>query len=158
MKTCLVTGGASGIGAAIVKALAREDCRVIVNYRSKKSEAESLCQFLNAESSTPKAIPFYCDCSSANEVDSMFKYVSKNIGPLNVLINNAGFRSDNLSVKMSEEQFSSVLIKNINCTFLCSKAAILHGGMLKNGGRIVNMSSVVGQVLSMFLFPFHAVS
>ncbi|MDA2804863.1 3-oxoacyl-[acyl-carrier-protein] reductase [Nocardiopsis suaedae] len=128
-RSALVTGGSRGIGLAIARELAAAGDDVAVTYRSGEPPEGLL------------GVP--CDITDTAQVDSAFKRVEEEQGPVEVLVANAGITKDQLLALMSEDDFSSVLETNLTGTFRVAKRAV-RGMMRKRTGRIVLISSVVG--------------
>jgi 3-oxoacyl-[acyl-carrier protein] reductase len=128
-RTVLVTGGNRGIGLAIAKAFAKQGDRVAVTHRG---------------SGAPDGLfGVQCDITDAAAVDAAFTAVEAELGPVEVLIANAGITDDTLLLRMSEEQFERVIDTNLTGAFRCAKRA--SSKMLRaKWGRIVFISSVVG--------------
>lgn len=140
-KIALVTGGSRGIGRAIALALAADGAAVIVNYNGNKEKAEEVVREIEAAGGTAES--FGCNVADLNATKEMIDSVIKKYGRLDILVNNAGVTRDGLIMKMSEEDFDTVLETNLKGTFNCSKHASRQ--MLKQkGGRIINIASVVG--------------
>ncbi len=141
-QTALVTGGSRGIGKAIVRALAQEGYKVYFTYASRKDEAEALCQEL-AEKGC-KAAAFCVDGADSEAIGTFFKDHIKDKTTLAVLVNNAGITKDGLILRMKDEDFDRVLHVNLRSAFIFLREAAKL--MTKQRfGRIVNISSVVGQ-------------
>jgi 3-oxoacyl-[acyl-carrier protein] reductase len=128
-KIALVTGGSRGIGRGIVLALQEKGCIVICNYNRTKPD-------YNKEITLIKA-----DVSSSDSVISMFDKIKTRFGSVDFLINNAGISRSNYCVKISDNEFDSVLKTNFYGAFYCSREAIK---IMNPGGRIINISSVHG--------------
>lgn len=138
-KTAVVTGAAKGIGKAIALAFAREGCNIVLNYRSSVSP-ETVEEI---EACGVKCLPIQGDVSDFAFAGEMMKQVKKEMGSIDVLVNNAGITKDMLLMRMSEEQFDSVINTNLKGTFNMIRHA--SSIMLKQrSGAIINMSSVVG--------------
>jgi 3-oxoacyl-[acyl-carrier protein] reductase len=137
----LVTGAARGIGAATAKALAREGWPVAVNYRSDVSSAEEVVAAI--EELGGRAIACQADVGSLEDTDRLFELAEAQLGPVLVLVNNAGTRADSLSPQLGEEQWAQVIETNLSGAYRMSRRAL--GPMLRaRFGRIVNVASVVG--------------
>jgi 3-oxoacyl-[acyl-carrier protein] reductase len=137
----LVTGAARGIGAATAKALAREGWPVAVNYRSDGSNAEEVVAAI--EELGGRAIACQADVGSLEDTDRLFELAEGQLGPVLVLVNNAGTRADSLSPQLGEEQWAQVIETNLSGAYRTSRRAL--GPMLRaRFGRIVNVASVVG--------------
>ena len=140
-RTALVTGASRGIGRAIAATLAASGHRVAVNYSSSAAAAEGLVGEI--ASAGGEAAAFAADVSSVEAVDGLFTQVGERLGPVEILINNAGITADNLLLRMSPDDFDRVIAINLRSAFLCTKAALRS--MLKaRFGRIISISSVSG--------------
>ncbi|SCF01893.1 3-oxoacyl-[acyl-carrier-protein] reductase [Micromonospora coriariae] len=127
-RTVLVTGGNRGIGLAIAQAFAKQGDRVAVTHRS--GEAPDGLFGVRA------------DVTDADSIDAAFTAVEAELGPVEVLVSNAGITDDTLLLRMSEEQFTGVLDTNLTGAFRCAKRA--SGKMLRaRWGRMIFVSSVV---------------
>ncbi|MBQ6897356.1 MAG: SDR family oxidoreductase [Clostridia bacterium] len=141
-KVALVTGGAKGIGAAIVKKLCKDGYSVAINYNKSEQRALSLCSFCASEGFT--VLPVRCDVSSSSEVEKMFTEIEEKLGTVEVLVNNAGISIWGLFDTVTDEQWAEIIGTNLTGTFNCTRRAV--PAMLKNKyGRIINISSVWGQ-------------
>lgn len=140
----LVTGASQGIGAAIVKKLASCGFNMVVNHRSESSAqaAAEIAESVSKEYSID-AIALCADVSSYEQASDMMASIKERFGRIDVLVNNAGITRDGLLMRMSEEQFSSVIHTNLMGTFNCMRhvAPIM---VKQRRGRIINISSVVG--------------
>jgi len=126
----LVTGGNRGIGLACARAFATQGDRVAITYRTEPVEGFTSVR---------------CDVSSADEVDAAFREVEERLGKVEVLVANAGITKDNLVLRMSDEDFVSVVDTNLAGAFRTVKRAV--PGMLRSRtGRIILVSSVVGML------------
>ncbi|MCI1748987.1 MAG: 3-oxoacyl-ACP reductase FabG [Acidipropionibacterium sp.] len=128
-RVALVTGGSRGIGAAIAKALAADGYRVAATSRSGKAPEGVL--------------PVVCDVTDADSVDAAFTTVEQELGPVEVLVANAGITKDTLLARMKEEDFTSVLDTNLTGAYRVIRRAA-RAMTRARFGRIVVMSSVVG--------------
>lgn len=140
-KAAIVTGGSRGIGAAIVKSLAADGFDVAIIYQGSKERAESLAEEIKATGRN--AIAVQCDVSSLEQVEKMTAEVLEKLGSVDVLVNNAGKTKDGLIMRMTEEDFDSIINTNLKGAFNCTKA-VTPIMMKARSGRIVNISSVVG--------------
>jgi 3-oxoacyl-[acyl-carrier protein] reductase len=137
----LITGAARGIGAATAKALAREGWPVAVNYRSDEASAREVVTEIERDGG--RAIACQADVGSAEETDLLFKRAEAELGPVLVLVNNAGTRADALSPQLGEDDWAHVIDTNLSGAYRTSRRAL--GPMLRaRFGRIVNVASVVG--------------
>ena len=142
-KVALVTGGATGIGRAIVKKLCEDGFSVAINYNKSEQSALSLCSECALNGFSVFAVK--CDISSSADVKNMFSAVEERLGSVDVLVNNAGVSLWGLFDETTDEQWQSTLDINLKGTFNCSRQAL--SSMLRNKyGRIINISSVWGRV------------
>ncbi len=140
-KTAIITGAGRGIGRAIALQFAHHGARVVVNYRNSITQVEEL--LLIIKKAGGEAIAIRADISKEEEAKNLIDQTIKEYKTLDILVNNAGITKDNLLIRMSEEEFDSVMDINLKGTFLCMK----HGAkvMLRQRfGKIINISSVVG--------------
>jgi 3-oxoacyl-[acyl-carrier protein] reductase len=137
----LVTGASRGIGAATAQALARDGWPVAVNFRADRSGAERVAAAIEAGGG--RAIPVAADISDASATEPLFEAVEDRLGPVLVLVNNAGVRADGLSPQLADDDWRRVLDTNLSAAFWTTRRAL--GPMLRaRFGRIVNVASVVG--------------
>ena len=135
----LVTGGATGIGAACCRALAAEGMRVVLHYRSSEDAARQLVSELS------DAIALRADLRNAAEIDALVKEVREQAGQIDILVNNAGFNRNAPIVTMKLDDYDAVS-GIVRGTWYLTKL-ILRRFMLRQGkGRIINISSVVGHL------------
>ena len=131
-KNALVTGASRGIGRAIAAELARAGASVVLSYRTGAEEAETLAAEIGG-----RAVQ-----ADVSEPDSVRALVEK-AGDLDVLVNNAGVTRDGLLVRMSDEDWETVIDTNLASCFYTCRAAV-RGMMKRRSGAIVNISSIVG--------------
>jgi len=142
-RKAMVTGGSRGIGRAIVLALAEEGADVAVNYVSNEAAAKQVIDEI--EQRGRKGFAVRADVSDYEETLQMAEKVGKALGPVEILVNNAGVTSDKTFVKMDHDAWRRVLSINLDGVFNCTKAFV--GPMIERGwGRIVNITSVIGQI------------
>lgn len=142
-KVALVTGGARGIGEAIVRAFAAQGAKVAFTYVSENSQAKAdkIVEELTANGAIAKA--FRSDAAVFAQAEQLVNDVVKSLGSLDILVNNAGITRDNLMLRMTEQQWDEVITTNLKSVFNLTKHALRP--MIKaKGGSIINMSSVVG--------------
>lgn len=140
-KTAIITGGAKGIGRAIASNFAKHGAHVAITYRSSSAALESLENEITSQGVRFKA--YQSDASSYEQSQQLVAQVMEEFGQIDVLVNNAGITRDNLLLRMSEEDFDSVVNINLKSVFNLTKA--VQSVMLKQRkGSIINMSSVVG--------------
>lgn len=142
-RVALVTGASRGIGRAIALELAQRGAAVAINYNSSADAAEEVAAQIEAAGG--QAQVFQADVSDFAQAQGLVKASIKSLGGLDILINNAGITRDTLIMRMSEEDWDIVQAINLKGTFNCSKAAVRHM-MRKRYGRIINISSVSGQM------------
>src|SRR5215468_11722913 len=137
-KVALVTGGSRGIGAAIASELAKAGAAVAVNYLQHAERANELIKALRAAGG--KAIAAQCDVSQSSMVAKMVDQVKSALGPVDILINNAGIAITRGVDDLSEADFDQTIAINLKSVFLCTQA-VLPMMRQKKWGRIVNISS-----------------
>ncbi|NYF24767.1 acetoacetyl-CoA reductase [Sporosarcina sp. JAI121] len=141
-KVAIVTGGSRGIGAAIAKELAKNGAQVVINYQSRTDCAEAVVQEIEEDGGLSYAIQ--ADVSDLNDVQNFLQEVISRFGKIDILINNAGITRDRSFRNLSEEDWNEVINVNLNSVFHTTSAVINH--MLeKKSGRIINISSIIGQ-------------
>src|ERR1700737_86136 len=141
-KVVLVTGSSRGTGAEMIKAFGQHGAKCVVNYFTdpqgqNKADAEKVAKELK----DPLLID--CDVTNPAQVEAMMKQIQDRRGGLDVLINNSGIIRDRTIKKMSLEEFESIVRVNLTGTFIVTKKAM---PILRNGGGVVNLSSVSGQM------------
>ena len=140
-RVAIVTGASRGIGRAIALELGRRGARVVVNYNQSAGAAEEVVQAIEAEGGSAKAIK--ADVSDFEEAQSLIKTVIEAYGQVDILVNNAGTTRDNLMMRMSEDDWDTVINTNLKSAWNCSKA-VIRPMMKKRAGRIINITSVSG--------------
>ena len=142
-KIALVTGGSRGIGRAIALRLAEEGAKVAINYAGNQTAAEEVKAIIEQHGGT--AMIVQTDVSDSAAAAEMVARVHEELGGLDILVNNAGITRDTLLVRMKDEDFDAVINTNLKGIYACTKAAAKF--MTKQrSGRIVNLSSVVGEI------------
>jgi NAD(P)-dependent dehydrogenase (short-subunit alcohol dehydrogenase family) len=137
-KIAIVTGASRGIGAATAKLLASHDYAVCVNYKTAKDKADELVNAIKRNQGS--AIAVKADMSSESDIINLFATVDKELGPVSVLINNAGTNGGICEVEnMTAECLQSVFATNVFGTFFACREAVKR--MKAQGGSIVNISS-----------------
>jgi len=141
-KVALVTGSSRGIGAEMIKAFGARGAKCVVNYFSdpqgqNKADAEAVANELK------EPLLIDADVTKPEQVDAMMKQIQDRHGGLDILINNSGIIRDRTIKKMSLEEFESIVRVNLTGTFNVIQKAM---SILRNGGRVINMSSVSGQM------------
>lgn len=139
-QIALVTGGSRGIGRSICQALAKEGAFVYVNYSSGAAAAEETVKLCEGNG---EAIGFNVADSAA--VDAAITEIHKKSGRLDILVNNAGITADGLFIRYKNEDLDRVMSINLNGSFYCARAASKIM-MKQRSGRIINISSIVGEM------------
>lgn len=141
-KVALVTGAARGIGRAIALEMACRGAAVAVNYRSSKAEAEDLAEQIKGMTVPCLLVPG--DVAQPEEARRVVARVIEEWKRLDILVNNAGITRDRSMRKLDDDEWADVINVNLNGTFYCTSAAI-PTMVEQNFGRIINISSFVGQ-------------
>lgn len=142
-KVALVTGGSRGIGRAVALKLAENGADVAINYAGNTAAAEEVKAAI--EKLGRKAMLVQGSVADTDGVQAIVNQVVKELGRLDILINNAGITRDGLLMRMKEADWDAVLETNLKGVFNCSKA-VMRTMMKQKSGRIVNMASVVGEM------------
>jgi NAD(P)-dependent dehydrogenase (short-subunit alcohol dehydrogenase family) len=141
-RVAFVTGGTRGIGAAISRSLASQGAAVAAGYGSDREKAESFLEELKGVGTAGSI--HQGNIGSADDCRRTVQEVIDTHGRIDILVNNAGITSDKTVLKMTDEDWEKVLAVNLSGAFYIAKAALEH--MLERGtGRIVNISSIIGQ-------------
>ena len=141
-KVALVTGASRGIGCSIAKTLAQNGAHVVCVSRNV-SDVQSVADEITAAGGAATAVA--CDISDSGNVTKLVKETVVTHNHLDILVNNAGVTRDNLLMRMSEDDWNTVLNINLKAAFISIKAAART--MIKQRkGRIINISSVVGMI------------
>lgn len=149
-ETALVTGAGTGIGAGIARRLARAGANVAVHYRNSASGAAAVGK--EVEAAGRRAITVQADVTDATAVDRLVSEVEGRLGPVSILVNNAGIYPLALLEEMTPEQWDAMMSANLRSVFLCTQrvAAAMKGRSAKEAGRgqrpgsIVNIASIEG--------------
>jgi len=140
-RIALVTGGSRGIGAAICAELGAGGATVVVNYVRDQSAAAAVCDRIREAGGT--ADPVQGDVSTAEGAAALVSQVESEVGAIDILVNNAGITRDDLIMRLSEDDWRTVIDTNLGGAFFTCRA--LSRPMLKRrSGAIVNISSIVG--------------
>ncbi len=140
-KTVLVTGSAKGIGAAIIEELAASGYNCVINYNTSENEAYLLNEKI--KKNNVRSLVIKCDVSKEDEVDEMFNIIERELGGVDILVNNAAIDLPNIFSKKKVEDFRRTLDVNLIGAYLTAKRA--EKNMLNNKwGRIINISSTNG--------------
>jgi 3-oxoacyl-[acyl-carrier protein] reductase len=143
-KVALITGSARGIGKAIALELANHGAKIVINDILPKNEIDKTLEEIRK--SGDQAIGIRADITIFKEVESMVKEIINKFGKIDILVNNAGIIRDSLLIRMKEEDWDAVININLKGTFNCSKTVAKYMMRQKSGGKIVNISSVIGLV------------
>ena len=133
-KLAIVTGGSRGIGRAIALELGRAGARVIVNYKGNTAAAEEVVQRIG------NAVAFAADVSTQQGVDALLAFAEAE-GGAELVVNNAGITRDGVLLRMSDEDWNSMMDTNLGSAFRMSRAAASHM-LARRKGAIVNLTSV----------------
>jgi 3-oxoacyl-[acyl-carrier protein] reductase len=142
-RTALVTGSSRGIGRAIAIALAEAGADVVGNFRIRAAEAESVEREIRQLGR--RCVSIQADVSSTSEVERLVRTGEESVGPIDILINNAGIARPQPFEQITERDWDEVMAANLKSCFLVTQA-VLPGMRARQWGRIVNVSSVAAQV------------
>lgn len=147
-QTALVTGSSRGIGKAIALQLAADGYRIVINYYNQGSEQENNKLQAEAVLAGIKAaggsgIIIGADVSNPESAQNLIDETVKEMGQIDVLVNNAGINKDQLILRITNDDWDRIINTNLNSAFYCSRAAIKYM-VKKRFGRIITISSVVG--------------
>jgi 3-oxoacyl-[acyl-carrier protein] reductase len=137
-RVALVTGASRGIGRAVALALAECGAKIAINFRSRVREAEAVVAAIEARGG--EAIAVAADVSVAAAVEAMLSTVAVQLGPVDLLVNNAGVALRRSIDDLSEVDFDQTIATNLKSAFLCTQA-VVPGMRERRFGRIVNISS-----------------
>ena len=137
-RVALVTGGSRGIGRAVAISLADAGAAVAVNYREKEKAARDVVETIHGAGGRAMAVG--ADVSKAMDVSAMMSAVERELGPVDVLVNNAGVGLVRGVDDLTEEDFDLTIAVNLKSAFLCTQA-VVSGMRARQWGRIVNISS-----------------
>ena len=139
-KVALVTGASRGIGRAIALALGQAGCRVALNYRERKSEAEAAARLMDGGG----AMLVQADVSSRGQVERMAGEVAATLGAVEILVNNAGIAKVQNIAEITLEDWDEQIAVNLTSCFLTTQS-VLPEMRQRRWGRIINISSVAAQ-------------
>ena len=142
-QVAIVTGASRGIGRAVAKELAEYGATVVVNYFQSQEPAEALVAELT--SSGRQAIAIQASVGQPDDVQAMVQRTIDEFGQIDILVNNAGVNRDRSLRRMSTEEWQEVINTDLNSAFYCTSAVLPHM-IERNYGRIINMSSIIGQM------------
>lgn len=142
-KTTLITGGASGIGAEIVRLFAKEGADIAINYHSRASQAELLAEECRKDGG--RIITVKADVSEPEPVQAMVEDVLKEFGKVDILVCSTGINRQSRFIDMAVDDWDEMLKVSLRGVFLCDRFILPH--MLERGsGRIINVTSQLGQI------------
>ncbi|MDR0703820.1 MAG: SDR family oxidoreductase [Planctomycetaceae bacterium] len=139
-KVIIVTGGATGLGKAIVGILAEEGAKVAVNYRSRKETADSLVAELRLKHAVD-ALAVYADVSKEGDVQKMFDNIESQLGPIHAVVNNAAYCANPECAELTLDEFRKCVDINLQGMFLVCRETVRRLRAKKSAGNIVNISS-----------------
>ena len=137
-EIALVTGASRGIGAAIANELAAQGANVIGTATSEAG-AQAIAERLAANGGHGRVL----DVANAASIEALIDGIAKDIGPISILVNNAGITRDNLLMRMKDEDWQAILDTNLTSVYRTSKA-VMRAMMKARKGRIINIASVIG--------------
>lgn len=140
-RRVLVTGGSRGIGAATARALAADGWPVAIAFRSGEEQAHALADELRALD--VPATTLRADVADPAAADTLIAAAEAELGPLSVLVNNAGVRADGLAVQLEDDAWDRVLDTNLTAAFRLTRRGV-RGMVRRRHGRVINIASVVG--------------
>lgn len=141
-KVAIITGASRGIGKVIAEQIAKAGTKTVCVSRSL-ADVEKVAQSINEQGFT--AIAMVCDISNGKQFQELAKSVIEEFGSIDILVNNAGVTKDNLIMRMSDDDWDTVIDTNLKGAFNGTKAVTRHM-MKQRSGRIINISSVVGLI------------
>ncbi len=141
-KVVLVTGSSRGIGAEMIRAFDGRGARCAVNYVADDDD-QNKADALNVAKELKEPLVIECDVTQPRQVEAMMHQIQERHGGLDILVNNSGIIADRTMKKMAVDAFERVINVNLTGTFIVTQKA---AAVLRNGGRIVNLSSVSGQM------------
>jgi 3-oxoacyl-[acyl-carrier protein] reductase len=147
-KVALVTGGSRGIGRAICLALAGRGAKVVVNYSARADAADETVRMISERfgATGAAAVAMGFDVAMPGAVTDAIKSIGKDHGGLDILVNNAGVAVNGLLMRFSDEQWAKTMSVNLNGAFHCIRAASTLLMKAKESGRIINLTSVIGEM------------
>lgn len=153
-KVALVTGGSRGIGRAIAIGLGRLGAKVVVNYTANEAAANEAAAAVAAVGGS--AVTKRFDVANAAAVDAAFKEVVAAEGGLHILVNNAGIAINTLVLGAKDADWKRSIDVNLNGTFHCCRAALRSLLKARDAGRIINITSITGEIGSVGQAPYVA--
>ena len=142
-KRVLVTGGARGIGAAVVRVAMQEGAEVAFIFKDSAQAAQDLSRLMTDRYSGRRCVPFRCDVADANATRDAVKAATAELGGIDALVNNAGITRDAALARMRREQWDEVIATNLGSIFNATQPLVLQF-VKQRAGSIINMTSVAG--------------
>jgi 3-oxoacyl-[acyl-carrier protein] reductase len=143
-KVALVTGASRGIGRSIAIALGRRGAKVIINFASREDAAREAAKAVEDVGGQAAIAGF--DVASSTAVTEAIKSLGKEHGGLDILVNNAGIAVNGLLMRYSDDQWNKSINTNLGGAFNCTRAAATFLLKARDSGRIINLTSVVGEM------------
>jgi 3-oxoacyl-[acyl-carrier protein] reductase len=143
-KTALITGASRGIGRAIAIDLAANGANVVINYRSDETSADRVVAHIVAAGG--EAIAIQADVCDSAQVQGLVAATVGKFGRIDILVNNAGTTRDGLLLRMQDDDWDALMAVNVKGVFNCCKAALRPMLKQRDGGRIINITSLAGLV------------
>lgn len=140
-KVIVVTGGSRGIGAAIVRMLANEGYKVVLNYNQSRGAAENIKEELRKQGNEIEI--FKADVSKREEARELIKFAIEKYKKIDVLINNAGIAQEKLFTQITDDDWNKMIQTNLNSVFYCTQEAVAYM-IARQEGAIINISSIWG--------------
>ena len=141
-KIVLVTGSSRGIGAEMIRAFGQRGAQCVLNYVAD-AQGQNKADAMKVADELQQPLVIECDVTQPQQVEAMMKQITDQRGGLDILVNNSGIIGDRTIKKLSLDDFESVIRVNLIGTFTVTQKA---GPILRSGGRVINMSSVSGQM------------
>ncbi|MGH2361100.1 MAG: 3-oxoacyl-[acyl-carrier-protein] reductase [bacterium] len=142
-RVAIVTGASGALGRSITEALAAEGAAVVVHYGKNRDAADDVVRAIEEKGGRARAVQ--ADVTVAADAQRLVQETVEALGGVHILVNNAGITRDTLVLRMKEEDWDSVIDTNLTGTFNCTKA-VLREFLRQRGGRIINITSVAGQL------------
>jgi 3-oxoacyl-[acyl-carrier protein] reductase len=143
-RVAVVTGASRGIGRAVAIALAAEGANVVVTYQSNHAKAAETVEAIMRAGGQARAMPF--DVTDVAAVEAAMRQILADMGAIHILVNNAGVAVNTLTLGARDTDFRRAVDVNLGGTFHCTRAALRSLMRATGGGRIVNLTSIVGEV------------
>ena len=139
-KTAMITGGTRGIGAATAHQLAEAGANIAITYGSSAEEAADLVKELAGRG--VKARAYHADAANPDAIAAVVNQIVKDLGPIEILVNNAGTFSGGMIGEISHEDYRRIMAINVDAVFMTTQAVLKT---MPDGGRIINIGSVLGE-------------